>query len=64
MIGARLAIVAVLLAIPATATGVWIKSAKTRLAESQAAPAEGAPVASQSDVGYCSPSSRRSCGAC
>jgi outer membrane protein OmpA-like peptidoglycan-associated protein len=55
MIGARLAIVVVLLAIPATATAVWIKSAKTRLADSQAAPAEGAPVASQSDVGYCSP---------
>ena len=55
MIGARLAIVVVLLAIPATATAVWIKSAKTRLAESQAAPAEGTPVASQSDVGYCSP---------
>ena len=37
MIGARIAIIAVLLAIPATATGVWIHSAKTRLAESQAA---------------------------
>ncbi|HEY1812173.1 MAG TPA: hypothetical protein VGG74_07430 [Kofleriaceae bacterium] len=55
MIGVRIAIIAVLLAIPATATGVWIHSAKTRLAESEAAPTELAPVASQSDVGYCSP---------
>jgi outer membrane protein OmpA-like peptidoglycan-associated protein len=55
VIGVRIAIIAVLLAIPATATGVWIHSAKTRLAESEAAPTELAPVASQSDVGYCSP---------
>jgi len=55
VIGARIAIVAVLLAIPATATGLWIGSAKARLAQAQAAPAEGTPVASQSDVGYCSP---------
>lgn len=55
MIAARLAIAAVLLAIPATVTGVWIGSAKTRLAEAAAAPAEGAPVAAAADVGYCSP---------
>ena len=55
MIAARLAIVAVLLAIPATVTGVWIGSAKTRLAEAAAAPAEGTPVAAAADVGYCSP---------
>lgn len=55
MIAARIAIVAVLLAIPATVTGVWISSAKTRLAEAAAAPAEGTPVAAAADVGYCSP---------
>jgi len=55
MIGARIALVAILLAIPATVTGVWIGSAKTRLAEAAAAPAEGTPVAAAADVGYCSP---------
>jgi outer membrane protein OmpA-like peptidoglycan-associated protein len=55
VIAARIAIVAVLLAIPATVTGVWIGSAKTRLAEAAAAPAEGTPVAAAADVGYCSP---------
>ena len=55
MIGARLALVAILLAIPATVTGVWIGSAKTRLAEAASAPAEGTPVAAAADVGYCSP---------
>jgi outer membrane protein OmpA-like peptidoglycan-associated protein len=55
MIATRLVLVAVLLAIPATVTGVWIGSAKTRLAEAAAAPAEGAPVAAAADVGYCSP---------
>ncbi len=55
MIAARIAIAAVLLAIPATVTGVWISSAKTRLAETTAAPAEGTPVAAAADVGYCSP---------
>ena len=55
MIAARIAIVAVLLAIPATVTSVWIGSAKTRLAEAAAVPAEGTPVAAAADVGYCSP---------
>jgi len=55
MIAARIALVAVLLAIPATVTGVWIGSAKTRLAEAASAPAEGTPVAAAADVGYCSP---------
>ena len=55
MIAARIAIVAVLLAIPATVTTVWIGSAKTRLAEAAAVPAEGTPVAAAADVGYCSP---------
>lgn len=51
----RIAIVLVLLAIPAVVTDVWIASAKSRLAESQAKPSEAAPVATQADVGYCSP---------
>ncbi|MEP6859290.1 MAG: hypothetical protein ABJE66_01635 [Deltaproteobacteria bacterium] len=55
MIATRIALVAILLAIPATVTGVWIGSAKTRLAEAAAAPAEGTPVAAAADVGYCSP---------
>jgi len=55
VIAARIAIVAVLLAIPATVTSVWIGSAKTRLAEAAAVPAEGTPVAAAADVGYCSP---------
>jgi outer membrane protein OmpA-like peptidoglycan-associated protein len=55
MIATRIALVAILLAIPATVTSVWIGSAKTRLAEAAAAPAEGTPVAAAADVGYCSP---------
>jgi outer membrane protein OmpA-like peptidoglycan-associated protein len=55
VIAARIAIVAVLLAIPTTVTAVWIGSAKTRLAEAAAVPAEGTPVAAAADVGYCSP---------
>jgi outer membrane protein OmpA-like peptidoglycan-associated protein len=51
----RIAVVLVLLAIPAVVTDVWIASAKSRLAESQAKPSEAAPVATQADVGYCSP---------
>jgi outer membrane protein OmpA-like peptidoglycan-associated protein len=34
---------------------MWIGSAKTRLAEASATPAEQAPVAAAADVGYCSP---------
>ena len=55
MIAARIAAVVVLLAIPATVTSVWIGSAKTRLAEAAASPAEGAAVAAAADVAYCSP---------
>ena len=51
----RIAIVVVLLAIPVILTDVWIASAKSRLAEAQAKPAEAVPVATQADVGYCSP---------
>jgi outer membrane protein OmpA-like peptidoglycan-associated protein len=55
VIGVRIAVIAVLLAIPAATTGMWISSAKTRLAEASAAPGEQAPVAAAADVGYCSP---------
>ena len=58
VIAARIALFTVLLAIPVATTGVWIGSAKTRLAQSTetaTAQGDGAPVASQSDVGYCSP---------
>ena len=58
MIG-RAVILVVLLAIPAALTGVWIRSADARLAELSAAPAELAPVASASDVGYCNPELKR-----
>jgi outer membrane protein OmpA-like peptidoglycan-associated protein len=51
----RIGIVVVLLALPVALTGVWMKSADARLREANAAPAEGAPVAAASDVGYCSP---------
>jgi outer membrane protein OmpA-like peptidoglycan-associated protein len=59
MIATRLAIALVLLAIPAAVTAVWIESAQTRLAETTAAPAELAPVATASDVGYCNPELKR-----
>lgn len=59
MIGARLAILFALLAVPAAATTAWIKSARARLAETSAAPGELAPVATASDVGYCNPELKR-----
>jgi len=59
MIATRIAIVAVLLAIPAVLTGAWIHAADSRLAEMSAAPAEAAPVASAADVAYCSPELKR-----
>jgi len=58
MIG-RAALLVVLLAIPAALTGVWIRSADARLTELSAAPAELAPVATASDVGYCNPELKR-----
>jgi len=45
-------------AVTAVTTGVWIGSAKTRLAESSGS-AEAAPVAAASDVGYCNPELKR-----
>ncbi len=57
MIAVRIAVLAVLLAIPASLTGIWIRGADARLAE--AAPGEAAPVASASDVGYCNPELKR-----
>ena len=59
MIAARIAIGAALLAVPAGLTGAWIRSADTRLTELSKAPVELAPVASASDVGYCSPELKR-----
>jgi hypothetical protein len=59
MIAARIAIAAALLAVPAGLTGAWIRSADTRLTELSKAPVELAPVASASDVGYCSPELKR-----
>lgn len=55
----RAAILVALLAIPAALTGIWIRSADARLTEMTAAPAELAPVASASDVGYCNPELKR-----
>jgi hypothetical protein len=55
----RAAILVVLLAIPATLTGLWIRSADARLTEVAAAPGELAPVASASDVAYCNPELKR-----
>lgn len=55
MIPLRIAIVVALLLVPVVGTATWIGSAKTRLAESIAAPAEGTAVAAAADVGYCSP---------
>jgi outer membrane protein OmpA-like peptidoglycan-associated protein len=60
MIAARIAVVAVALAVPPVATATWIHSADARLAESSAAPAADQPaVAAASDVGYCSPQLKR-----
>jgi hypothetical protein len=59
MIAARIAIAAALLAVPAGLTGAWIKSADHRLTELSKAPVELAPVATASDVGYCSPDLKR-----
>lgn len=55
MIAIRIGVLVVLLAIPPVLTGTWIGSAKTRLAELSATPAEAPPVAAAADVGYCSP---------
>jgi outer membrane protein OmpA-like peptidoglycan-associated protein len=55
MMFARIAVVAVLLAVPAALTTTWIHSADARLAEAAATPTEQVAVASASDVAYCSP---------
>jgi outer membrane protein OmpA-like peptidoglycan-associated protein len=58
---ARIAVLGVLLALPAGAIAVWIDSAEGRLAEATAAPPTepAAAVAAASDVGYCSPELKR-----
>jgi outer membrane protein OmpA-like peptidoglycan-associated protein len=55
----RIGVLAVLLAVPAAATGIWINSAEARLEEMSAAPGEAPPVAAASDVAYCSPELKR-----
>jgi hypothetical protein len=55
----RAVILVAMLAVPATVTGMWIESADARLSEMSAAPGELAPVASASDVAYCSPELKR-----
>jgi outer membrane protein OmpA-like peptidoglycan-associated protein len=55
MIFLRLGICAVLIAIPAAATGKWIGSAEARLDEMEHKPTEAVAVAAASDVAYCNP---------
>jgi len=57
VIAVRIAVLLALLAVPASLTGIWIRGADARLAET--APGEAAPVASASDVGYCNPELKR-----
>jgi outer membrane protein OmpA-like peptidoglycan-associated protein len=59
VIAVRAAVLALLLAIPAGLTGLWIRSADARLTEATAAPGEIAPVATASDVAYCNPELKR-----
>jgi outer membrane protein OmpA-like peptidoglycan-associated protein len=59
MIILRIGVLAVLLAVPATATGIWIDSAEARLEELSADPGEAPPVAAAADVEYCSPELKR-----
>jgi outer membrane protein OmpA-like peptidoglycan-associated protein len=54
----RAGVATVAFAVTAVTTGVWIGSAKTRLAESSGS-GEAAPVAAASDVGYCNPELKR-----
>jgi len=51
----RAGVLIVLLAVPATATKIWIGSAEARLEEMNAKPTEKAAVATSADVEYCSP---------
>jgi outer membrane protein OmpA-like peptidoglycan-associated protein len=55
----RAAVLAVLIAVPATVTTLWIGSAEARLDEMTAAPTEKVATASASDVEYCSPELKR-----
>jgi outer membrane protein OmpA-like peptidoglycan-associated protein len=55
----RIAAAAVLLALPAALTAVWIESAEARLSETSSAAGESAPVAAASDANYCSPELKR-----
>jgi outer membrane protein OmpA-like peptidoglycan-associated protein len=55
----RVAVLVVLLAIPAVLTGVWINSAEARLDELAVVPGEAPPVAAASDEAYCNPELKR-----
>ncbi len=55
----RAGVLAVLIAIPAAATAMWIGSAEDRLDEMTAAPTEKVATASAADVEYCSPKLKR-----
>ena len=55
----RAAVLAVLIAVPATVTTLWIGSAEARLDEMTASPTEKVATASAADVEYCSPELKR-----
>jgi outer membrane protein OmpA-like peptidoglycan-associated protein len=55
----RIATGVALLALPATLTAIWIKSAEARLSETSSTTSESAPVAAASDATYCNPELKR-----
>ena len=55
IVAARLAVLAVLLAIPAAMTSKWIGSAEARLEDLSATPTEAPAIAAAADEAYCSP---------
>jgi outer membrane protein OmpA-like peptidoglycan-associated protein len=55
----RIATAAVLLALPAMLTVIWIESAKARLTETSSTAGESAPVAAAADANYCNPELKR-----
>ena len=55
----RAGVLVALLAVPVTASQLWIGSAEERLAELDAVPSERAPTAAAADVEYCSPELKR-----
>jgi outer membrane protein OmpA-like peptidoglycan-associated protein len=59
VIASRIATAAALLALPATLTAIWIKSAEARLTETSSTAGESAPVAAAADANYCNPELKR-----